>query len=179
LCPDLIVIVIAALVQSHLFPAIHHPILDVHTEPSILLSDSLVGGIPEILCGETVETFPAKLPGEVFPIVQYRSQLIETSPRVATWPSGWSSLTRYTTIENGTIIQMGTSSGIGRIRQPTRIIRDKEEMWIWFQGISTLVNAFNTSKSVHAAMRHGRVSDQKDVFLNPLLPLLGGNRFRC
>jgi len=85
-----------------------------------------------------------------------------------------SSLSRYTTIENGTIIQMGTSSGIGRIRQPTRIIRDKEEMWIWFQGISTLVNAFNTSKECACSDEAWKGVRPIRCFSQSTPPLLGG-----
>jgi 2-keto-4-pentenoate hydratase/2-oxohepta-3-ene-1,7-dioic acid hydratase in catechol pathway len=51
-------------------------------------------------------------------------------------------LSQGTTIEKGTIIQMGTPSGIGWSRNPKRIIKDGERMDIWFEGIGTLVNTF-------------------------------------
>ena len=51
-------------------------------------------------------------------------------------------LSQGTTLEKGTIILMGTPSGIGWAREPKRIIRDGEEMRIWFEGIGTLVNTF-------------------------------------
>ena len=51
-------------------------------------------------------------------------------------------LSQGTTLEKGTIIQMGTPSGIGWARDPKRIIKDGEEMRIWFEGIGTLVNTF-------------------------------------
>ncbi len=55
---------------------------------------------------------------------------------------GISFLSQGTTIEKGTIIQMGTPSGIGWARNPKRTIKDGEEMRIWFEGIGTLVNTF-------------------------------------
>jgi 2-keto-4-pentenoate hydratase/2-oxohepta-3-ene-1,7-dioic acid hydratase in catechol pathway len=51
-------------------------------------------------------------------------------------------LSQGTTLEKGTIIQMGTPSGIGWARSPQRIIQDGETMHIWFDGIGTLVNTF-------------------------------------
>lgn len=51
-------------------------------------------------------------------------------------------LSQGTTLEKGTIIQMGTPSGIGWARKPQRIVQNGEEMRIWFQGIGTLVNKF-------------------------------------
>jgi 2-keto-4-pentenoate hydratase/2-oxohepta-3-ene-1,7-dioic acid hydratase in catechol pathway len=52
-------------------------------------------------------------------------------------------LSQGTTLEKGTIIQMGTPSGIGWARSPKRIIKDGEEMRMFFSGgIGTLVNTF-------------------------------------
>ena len=51
-------------------------------------------------------------------------------------------LSQGTTLEKGTIIQMGTPSGIGWARKPQRIVQNGEEMRIWFKGIGTLVNKF-------------------------------------
>lgn len=51
-------------------------------------------------------------------------------------------LSQGTTLERGSIIQMGTPSGIGWARSPKRIIKDGEEMKIWFEGVGTLVNTF-------------------------------------
>jgi 2-keto-4-pentenoate hydratase/2-oxohepta-3-ene-1,7-dioic acid hydratase in catechol pathway len=52
-------------------------------------------------------------------------------------------LSQGTTLEKGTLIQMGTPSGIGWARTPKRIIKDGEEMKIFFGGgIGTLVNTF-------------------------------------
>lgn len=51
-------------------------------------------------------------------------------------------LSQGTTLEKGTIIQMGTPSGIGWARKPQRIIQNGEAMHIWFEGIGTLVNKF-------------------------------------
>lgn len=52
-------------------------------------------------------------------------------------------LSKGTTLEKGTVIQMGTPSGIGWMRSPKRIIKNGEEMHIWFDGgIGTLVNKF-------------------------------------
>ena len=52
-------------------------------------------------------------------------------------------LSQGTTIEKGTIMLFGTPSGIGWTRSPKRIIKDGEQMEIWFAGgIGTLVNKF-------------------------------------
>lgn len=51
-------------------------------------------------------------------------------------------LSQGTTLERGSVIQMGTPSGIGWGRNPKRIIKDGEEMAIWFEGVGTLVNTF-------------------------------------
>lgn len=51
-------------------------------------------------------------------------------------------LSQGTTLERGSVILMGTPSGIGWVRNPKRIIKDGEEMRIWFEGIGTLVNTF-------------------------------------
>lgn len=51
-------------------------------------------------------------------------------------------LSQGTTLERGSIIQMGTPMGIGWGRNPKRTIKDGEEMKIWYQGAGTLVNTF-------------------------------------
>ena len=51
-------------------------------------------------------------------------------------------LSQGTTLEKGTIIQMGTPSGIGWAREPKRTIKDGENMTVWLEGIGTLVNTF-------------------------------------
>jgi len=52
-------------------------------------------------------------------------------------------LSTGTTLEKGSLILMGTPSGIGWARTPKRLIQDGEEMKIWFGGgIGTLVNTF-------------------------------------
>ncbi|BEI84610.1 hypothetical protein CcaverHIS002_0500110 [Cutaneotrichosporon cavernicola] len=51
-------------------------------------------------------------------------------------------LSQGTTLERGSVILMGTPSGIGWAREPRRIIRDGEEMRIWFEDVGTLVNTF-------------------------------------
>ena len=56
-------------------------------------------------------------------------------------------LSQGTTIEKGTVMQLGTPSGIGWMRKPKRIIQDGEEMRIWMDGgIGTLVNTFKIEK---------------------------------
>lgn len=52
-------------------------------------------------------------------------------------------LSKGTTLEKGSIILMGTPSGIGWLSKPRRIVQNDEVMEIWFDGgIGTLVNKF-------------------------------------
>ena len=51
-------------------------------------------------------------------------------------------LSQGTTLEKGSIILMGTPSGIGWFRDPKRIIKHGETMTITFEGIGSLVNTF-------------------------------------
>ena len=51
-------------------------------------------------------------------------------------------LSQGTTLERGSIIQMGTPSGIGWGRSPQLLIKDGQTMKIWFEGVGTLVNTF-------------------------------------
>lgn len=55
-------------------------------------------------------------------------------------------LSQGTTIEKGSVILMGTPSGIGWARTPKRTIKDGERMDIWFEGVGTLVNTFRYDK---------------------------------
>ncbi|GFZ47362.1 hypothetical protein JCM24511_05105 [Saitozyma sp. JCM 24511] len=69
-------------------------------------------------------------------------QQSNTSDMIFNCRKAISFLSQGTTLEKGTIIQMGTPSGIGWARDPKRLIKDGEEMRIWFQGIGTLINTF-------------------------------------
>ena len=51
-------------------------------------------------------------------------------------------LSQGKTLEKGSIILMGTLSGIGWMRNPKRTIKDGEEMKIWFEVMDTLINQF-------------------------------------
>ncbi|CAD6584235.1 MAG: hypothetical protein CYPHOPRED_002642 [Cyphobasidiales sp. Tagirdzhanova-0007] len=70
-----------------------------------------------------------------------------TSDMIFSVKKSISYLSQGTTIEKGTVMQLGTPSGIGWMRKPKRIIQDGEEMRIWMDGgIGTLVNTFKIEK---------------------------------
>lgn len=52
-------------------------------------------------------------------------------------------LSQGTTLKKGSVLLMGTPSGVGIFRNPREMLQDGDTFTVWHEGIGTLVNTMH------------------------------------